>query len=61
MHGHGADLLFSPAARVFLTLNNGLLAVDKLVVPEIDLFSWRLLVALLAMLVLLFGLIWDLQ
>jgi hypothetical protein len=44
-----------------LTLNNGLLAFDKLMVPEIDLFFWRLMVALIAMLVLLFGLIWDLQ
>jgi len=37
------------------------LAFDKLMVPEIDLFFWRLMVALIAMLVLLFGLIWDLQ
>ena len=54
-------LLWGGLCFAGLTLNNGLLAVDKLVVPEMDLFLWRLVVALLAMLVLLFGLIWDLQ
>jgi hypothetical protein len=54
-------LLWGGLCFAGLTLNNGLLAVDKLMVPEIDLFFWRLMVALIAMLVLLFGLIWDLQ
>ncbi|MBI2359852.1 MAG: hypothetical protein HYV04_13315 [Deltaproteobacteria bacterium] len=42
-----------------LTLNNALLAADKLLFPEANLFTWRLIVALSAMLVLLYGLIWD--
>jgi hypothetical protein len=43
-----------------LTLNNALLMVDKLVLPtQVDLFTWRLLLALGAMIVLLYGLIWD--
>ena len=42
-----------------LALNNALLLVDLYVVPEIDLFVLRTSVALLAMLVLLYGLIWD--
>lgn len=43
-----------------LTLNNALLAIDKLVFPtEVNLFTLRLVVALLAMVVLLYGLIWD--
>jgi hypothetical protein len=43
-----------------LTLNNALLMVDKLVFPtEVNLFTWRLILALSAMLVLLYGLIWD--
>ena len=55
-------LLWGGLCFAGLTLNNGLLAVDKIVFPdEIDLFVWRLLVALSAMLVLLFGLIWDFE
>lgn len=42
-----------------LMLNNGLLAADKLIFPEVNLFTWRLIVALLAMMVLLYGIIWD--
>ena len=42
-----------------LTLNNGLLMVDKLLLPEINLFTWRLLLALLSLLVMLYGIIWD--
>jgi hypothetical protein len=45
-----------------LTLNNALLAMDKLLLgDEVTLITWRLLVALVAMLILLFGLIWDLD
>jgi hypothetical protein len=42
-----------------LTLNNALLVADKLFLPEVNLFTWRLVCALLAMMVLLYGLIWD--
>jgi len=35
------------------------LVADKQLFPEVDLYSWRLVVALLAMLVLLYGIIWD--
>ena len=43
-----------------LTLNNGLLAIDKLLLgPEVNLFTWRLVGALIAMMVLLYGIIWD--
>jgi hypothetical protein len=42
-----------------LTLNNALVVVDKLVLPEVNLFTWRLIVALLAVSVLLYGIIWD--
>ena len=42
-----------------LTLNNALLVADKLFFPEVNLFTWRLICALLAMMVLLYGLIWD--
>ena len=44
---------------VGLTLNNLLLVADKVIVPHIDLSLWRTSVALAAMTVLLYGLIWD--
>jgi hypothetical protein len=42
-----------------LTLNNGLLVIDKQVFPGENLFTWRLVLALASMLVLLYGIIWD--
>jgi hypothetical protein len=52
-------LLWGGLCFIGLCLNNALLVVDKLVLPEIDLFSTRLLVALAAHLVLIYGLVWD--
>ena len=52
-------LLWSGLCFVGLTLNNLLLVLDKLVFPDVDLSIWRTSVALAAMLVLLYGLIWD--
>jgi hypothetical protein len=42
-----------------LTLSNGLLVVDLVFVPEANLYVWRLITAAAAMLVLLFGLVWE--
>jgi hypothetical protein len=42
-----------------LALNNVLLFVDRIVVPDVELQLLRTLVALVAMLPLLFGLVWD--
>jgi hypothetical protein len=42
-----------------LAVNNLLLFVDLIVLPEIDLSLWRLWVAVAAMIALLFGLIWE--
>jgi hypothetical protein len=42
-----------------LTVNSGLLFVDLVVVPEVDLAPWRSLVALAALSILVFGLVWD--
>ena len=52
-------LLWGGICFAGLTLSNGLLVADKLVFPDVDLFTWRLVLALLAMLVLLYGIIWD--
>ena len=52
-------LLWSGLCFAGLTLNNVALVLDKLVLPEVDLSLWRTVLALMAMMVLLYGLIWD--
>jgi hypothetical protein len=52
-------LLWSGLCFAGLTLNNLLLVLDKLVFTLIDLSVWRTALALAAMAVLLYGLIWD--
>ena len=52
-------LLWSGLCFAGLTLNNVFLIVDKIALPAIDLAVPRTLVALLAMMILLYGLIWD--
>ena len=52
-------LLWGGLCFVGLTLNNLLLIADKLAIPYFDLSTWRLLLALLSLLVFLYGLIWD--
>lgn len=57
----GYRLLFwSALCFAALSVNNVLLVVDRVVFPmEVDLFRWRLFAALAAVLLLLFGLIWE--
>ena len=52
-------LLWSSLCFAGLTLNNLLLVLDKVVFPLLDLSVWRTSVALVAMSILLYGLIWD--
>lgn len=53
-------LLWSGICFGGLALNNALLVVDLMAFPQqIDLFLWRSGVALLAMMSLLFGFIWE--
>jgi hypothetical protein len=52
-------LLWGGLCFVGLTLNNSLLVVDKLLIPDVSLLTWRLIVALIAMVVMLYGIIWD--
>ena len=54
-------LFWSGICFAGLTLNNLLLVADKLVLPLVDLSVLRTSVALLAMGVLLYGLIWDVE
>jgi hypothetical protein len=56
----GARLLFwSALCFAGLSINNILLVLDRLVLPDVDLFTWRLVAALAAVLLLLFGLVWE--
>lgn len=52
-------LLWAGLCFAGLTVNNLLLVVDKLVLPEGDLSLWRSLTALAAMVVLIVGLVWE--
>jgi hypothetical protein len=52
-------LLWSGLCFAGLTLNNLLLVLDKILLPNFDLSLWRSSVALMAMCVLLYGLVWD--
>jgi len=57
----GARLLFwSALCFGALSVNNVLLVIDRVFLPaEVDLSMWRLVAALVAVLLLLFGLIWE--
>lgn len=52
-------LLWAGVCFVGVTLNNLLLVADKIIFPENDLLTARLVVALLALFFLLYGLIFD--
>ncbi|MEW7847419.1 DUF5985 family protein [Massilia aurea] len=53
-------LFWSAACFAVMTINNLLLILDKVVFPtEVDLMPWRLLTALAACLLLLYGLIYE--
>jgi hydrogenase/urease accessory protein HupE len=57
--GRARLLLWSSLAFVGFAANNALVFVDLVMVPDIDLSVPRTLVALAAVMVLLFGLVWD--
>ncbi|HSD74364.1 MAG TPA: DUF5985 family protein [Steroidobacteraceae bacterium] len=52
-------LFWSGLCFAGLTLSNALVFVDLIVAPHIDLYLWRLGSATLAMLLLLYGLVWE--
>jgi hypothetical protein len=57
----GARLLFwSALCFAALSVNNVLLVVDRVLLPtQVDLAMWRLMWALAAVLLLIFGLVWE--
>lgn len=52
-------LLWSCLGFIGLALNNIMLVVDRLILPDIDLSLLRALPAFLGVAILLFGCIWD--
>lgn len=55
----GRLLLWSGLCFAGMSLNNLFLIMDKMLFTNMDLSIWRLLAGLLAMLLLLYGLIWE--
>lgn len=59
-HRTGTRLLvWSGLCFVGLALNNAILVLDLMVVPDVNLSTWRLVPAALGVSLLLYGLIWD--
>ena len=52
-------LLWSGLGFVGLTLNNLVLLLDKIVFTLVDLTIWRTAIALVSLMIILYGLIWD--
>jgi hypothetical protein len=52
-------LLWSGLCFAGMFVNNLLLVLDRVILPERDLSTWRLGAALVALLPLLYGLVWE--
>lgn len=52
-------LLWSSLAFIGLAANNSLLVVDRLVIKDVDLSTLRLVPAVIGMVCLVYGLIWE--
>jgi hypothetical protein len=52
-------LLWSGLCFFALTLSSALLFLDLVIFPRVDLYIWRLVVAAIGTLLLLYGLIWE--
>ncbi|HEY2826164.1 MAG TPA: DUF5985 family protein [Pirellulales bacterium] len=55
----GRLLLWSGLCFVGLMLENIMMYVDVVIVPDVDLAVWRKLPGLIALSLLLFGLVWE--
>ena len=58
---HRRLLLWSGLCFAVLTFSNSLVFIDLIVLPEVDIYVYRLLTAAMAMALLLYGLIWEAQ
>jgi hypothetical protein len=52
-------LLWSGLCFAGMVVNNVIVILDRIIFPATDLSTWRLATALLALLPLLYGLIWE--
>jgi Family of unknown function (DUF5985) len=52
-------LLWSAVCFYFLAISNLLVFLDLVIFTDVDLYRWRLAIAAVAMLILLYGLIWE--
>lgn len=52
-------LLWSAICFLGLAISNFLVFIDLILLPTVDLYLWRLLTAAFAMMVLMYGLIWE--
>jgi hypothetical protein len=52
-------LFWSSVCFVWLALNNAVLFVDKVILPEDDLGAWRAITALVGVAALVYGLVWE--
>ena len=52
-------LLWSGLCFAGLTVSNFLIFVDLVMIPDVDLYIWRLATAAGSMAILLYGLVWD--
>jgi hypothetical protein len=59
IRGRKRLLLWSGLCFLGLAASNLLVFVDLVILPDVDLYVWRLLSAATAMMLLLFGLIWE--
>jgi hypothetical protein len=59
LHRHVRLLLWSALCFTGLMIDNVLLYVDVIVVPDVDLSIWRKIPGLVAIALLLVGLVWD--
>ena len=52
-------LLWSGLFFVGMALNNGLLIVDRIVLPDVDLYLLRNAPSLIGLMLLIYGLVWE--
>lgn len=52
-------LLWSGLCFFGLALSNLLVFIDLVVLPDVDLYLWRLVTGAIAMMMLMYGLIWE--
>ncbi len=59
LRGRKPLLLWSSLCFLGLAVSNFLVFLDLVILPDVDLYRWRLSTAAVAMLLLLYGLIWE--